>query len=452
MTIEILPDLALLEIFDFYLIGAASIEAWHTLVHVCRKWRDIVFRSPHRLNLRLSCQGRTPVRELLDIWPLLPIVVWGNDQEKYGSDNIIAALEHNDRICGINLSMGATSQQLKNVLPAMQEPFPALTSLLLGSKDETLPVIPDTFLGRYAPRLRYLNLESIPIPGLPRLLLSATDLVGLYLLKVPLSGYISPEAMTNCLSTLTRLKSLTLTFQSPRSRPVQEIRRPPLPTRTLLPALTHFTFKGVSEYFEDLVARIDIPLLYNLNITFFHQLRFDIPQLAQFISRTPKFKESDLAYLHFFSGIVRLSMSSTDGVLQLSISCRQRDWQISSIAQLCMPSSHQALIPTVKRLKIRGGRVGTYLQDDIENSQWLDIFSSFTAVKDLCLGQDIMTYIAPALQELVGERVTEVLPSLQRLSFGPKQSTPVEEAIRQFAAARRLSGHPITVSLNWPGR
>ncbi len=150
---------------------ATSIEAWHTLVHVCRKWRDVVFRSPHRLNLRLSCQGRTPVREMLDIWPLLPIVVLGTDREKYGSENIIAALEHNDRICGINLSMGVSRRQLKNILLSMQEPFPALTYLLLESKDEVLPVIPDAFLGRYAPHLQDLYLERIAIPGLPRLLL-----------------------------------------------------------------------------------------------------------------------------------------------------------------------------------------------------------------------------------------------------------------------------------------
>jgi len=42
MTIDILPDNALLEIFDFYLDGA-RIEAWITLVHVCRNWRSVVF-------------------------------------------------------------------------------------------------------------------------------------------------------------------------------------------------------------------------------------------------------------------------------------------------------------------------------------------------------------------------------------------------------------------------
>ncbi len=33
--------------------------------HVCQKWRSVVFGSPRRLNLRLLCTKRTPVREML---------------------------------------------------------------------------------------------------------------------------------------------------------------------------------------------------------------------------------------------------------------------------------------------------------------------------------------------------------------------------------------------------
>ena len=101
-----LPDVALLKITDFYTNNAydrnkrygEQIEAWHTLVHVCRKWRTVVFGSPLRLNLRLHCTARTPVTKTLDIWPLLPIIVWENDKESWDADNIVAALNHSDRI------------------------------------------------------------------------------------------------------------------------------------------------------------------------------------------------------------------------------------------------------------------------------------------------------------------------------------------------------------------
>ena len=85
--------------------------------------------------------------------------------------------------------------------------------------------------------------------------------------------------MVSCFSALTSLETLQISFDPPLSRPDRNSRRPPPLTRTLLPALTHLVFRGVSEYLEVLVARIDAPLLDKLYITFFHQLIFDTPQL-----------------------------------------------------------------------------------------------------------------------------------------------------------------------------
>ncbi|KAI0269585.1 hypothetical protein BGY98DRAFT_1101082 [Russula aff. rugulosa BPL654] len=56
-------------------------------------------------------------------------------------------------------------------------------------------------------------------------------------------------------------------------------RPPPPPTRTLLPALTQLQFGGVSEYLEDLVVRIDTPLLDHLTISLFHRFIPDTPNL-----------------------------------------------------------------------------------------------------------------------------------------------------------------------------
>jgi hypothetical protein len=104
VTIVLLPDEALLEIFFFY-IDTADMNKWCTLVHVCRKWRNIVFSSPRRLDLQLWCTPGIPVMETLDVWPPLPIVVsdrgLGDD---WDVDDVVAALEHNDRICSIDLT------------------------------------------------------------------------------------------------------------------------------------------------------------------------------------------------------------------------------------------------------------------------------------------------------------------------------------------------------------
>jgi hypothetical protein len=189
----------------------------------------------------------------------------------------------------------------------MQDPFPALTNLLLRSRSEIAQVIPNSFLGGSAPRLRELTLDNIAFSGLRKLLSSATHLVELDLWRVPHSCYISPEAMVTCLSTLTRLERLRLKFQSPQSGPDRESRRPLPLARSVLPALTYFRFKGVSGYLEDFVARIDAPMLDNLDISFFQQLIFDTPKLPQFISRTPNLKAHDEACVVFSDSGVRIA-------------------------------------------------------------------------------------------------------------------------------------------------
>ena len=481
MTIDILPDVALLKIFDIYGGDAydhdkrydEQIEAWHTLVHVCRKWRTVVFGSPLRLNLRLHCKARTPVRRTLDVWPLLPIVVWEND-EIWDVDNISAALNHSERICELRL-YNIRSSQLKKVLAAMQQPFPALTRLWILESGETVPAslsgpsfsgpsFPGisfsgasftgaSFTGATAPRLQSLALSGIPLPGIPKLLLSATHLVRLYLIRIPHFEYIQPEAIVTCLSLLTRLEKLELGFESPRCRP--DRRRLPPRTRTLLPVLTRLEFKGVGEYLEDFVARIDTPLLGYLSIAFFHQLIFDTPHLSQFISRTPELKASDYAFVQFLDQDVSVESRHSDGqgnkCIKLGISCGHIDWQLSSLAQIFNSSFPQALLLAVESLVIRSNESQMRWQDDIEGNQWLELLHSFTAVKNLYVPSKFMQGIALAAQEPVGGSVPDVLPALQNLFLGElRPSEPVQEAIGHFVTARQLSGHAISIS-PWGG-
>ena len=100
VTIKMLPDDALLYIFDFYVAQNPDIEVWHTLVHVCPQWRILVFMSPHCLNLWIECMGDTSVVNLLDICLALPIIISGN-YNPMTFDNIKAILEHHDHVCQI---------------------------------------------------------------------------------------------------------------------------------------------------------------------------------------------------------------------------------------------------------------------------------------------------------------------------------------------------------------
>jgi len=454
IRIDVLPDDVLLEIFDFYMnmiplfAGKTEIEAWQSLVHVCRRWRSLVFGSPLRLNLQLVCTSKTPARYTLDVWPALPLLIKGIITLSSGVDNIIVALGQINRVCQVLLS-GLAHRQFEKALAAMQVPFPELTQLLLISGGETPPVVPNSFLGGSAPHLRSFHLTGIPFQGLPKLLLSATHLVYLFLENIPHSGYISPEAMAAPLSVLSSLKSLSLRFQSPQSRPDWEIRRPPPSKRSVIPALQLFRFKGVIEYLEDLVTFIDAPRLRYLNITFFNQIDFDGPRLAQFISRTRTLKKREEAHVRFYDGTARVELSPTGRPrgFEIDISCKEPDWQLSSVAQVC--NSCLPPLSMIEDLYInhRYSRL-VWKNDAIENTLWLELLHAFPAVKNLYLSKDFAPGIAAALEEIVG---TEVLPSLQNIFVeGLEPSGPFQENIGQFVVTRELSGHSITISV-WDG-
>jgi len=331
----------------------------------------------------------------------------------------------------------------------MRKPFASLTGLRLCGDyrgGETAPVDPDLFLGGSAPSQRVLQLQQmIPSLGLPKLLLSSSHLTDLLLF---VSGYVSPEAMMTNISALTRLKTLSLEFDGPRSSP--DLTSPPPPARTLLLALISLNFKGESGYLEHLLAGIDAPLLDNLYITFFPQLSFHTPQLTEFINRTPRLKLHDDAAITFYKWTVLVTLPRfLDGGFRLQILCDTANWHFSSKVQICTSSISQAIGPIVKRLYILDDRRGRANRDNFENGQWLDLLRPFGHVKELYLCREFTYYLAPALQELVGERAREVLPGLQKLFLELGLSQIVQDVIGQFIAARQLSGHPIAVSPQW---
>ena len=421
-------------------------EWWQSLVHVCRRWRSLVFGSPRRLHLRLCCTNTTPVLDTLDVWPPFPFVILGSTRLTEDVNNVVAALERRDRVDEIHL------YQVEKVLPAMQEPFPELTFLQLESYDKSVPVVPDSLLGGSAPlggsaqSLRYLVLNGIPFPGLPKLLLSTTNLVVLDLSNIPHSGYISPDTLVTALSTLISLGSLSLHFQSPRSYLDQANRHLHPLTRTVLPALTRFFFKGVHEYLDDLVAGIDAPQLINLELAFFNDIVFDAPQLIQFINRTPTLSAVDKTHVAIGHdrGIVNsLSQTSRYKVVVL---CSELDWQLSSLEQVC--TSCLPPLSTTEDLYIyQDPYLQAHWKDNTENLLWPELLHPFTTVKNLYLSKEFMRRIMPALQDLDGGRTTEVLPTLQNIFLEEVEpGGRVQEDIGRFVAARQLSGHTITVS------
>lgn len=455
MTIDKLDDDSLLYIF--YLYVDKSYRAWYTLVHVCQRWRTLVFGSSRYLNLQLLCTENIQAKKMLDIWPALPIAIRYYGPPGSGVDKIFAALEHSNRLHSITLCGLDPSSELEKVVAMMQVSFPVLTDLSLGLAsngdkiDETPLAVPDSFLGGSVPScLRNLSLDRISFPGLPKLLLSAAHLRSLQLWRIPPSAYISPEAMVTCLSALTGLKSFTLRLELPQTHSDQESRHSPPPTCTVLPSLTYLHFQGVSKYAEDLLARINPPLLDYVHIALPNQPIFDTPHLFQFIARVPKLRspnEARIAFDCYSVDITRPSLTRErirEG-LRLSVLCESLADQLSCLPQVCSRSLPAIVAVEDLYICMRFPFPRYRRRNNTEVNQWLAILRLFTSVKSLYLSAKLTPRIAAALRKTVG--VTSVLPALQNIflqEYPP--SGPVRDVIGQFVSARRLSRHRIAIS------
>jgi hypothetical protein len=172
----------------------------------------------------------------------------------------------------------------------------------------------------------------------------------------------------------------------------------------------------------------------------------------QFINRIPMLRPLEKAHITLWNEAAYvnfLSPTSGHGDLNVEIICSGLNWQVSSVEQVCT-----SCLPPLSMSEdhYMYERPGWRLEwkEKIENGLWVELLHPFTAAKNLYLCEEFARRIAPALQELVESRTTEVLPSLQNIFLeGLESSGSVEEGIGHFVAARQVAGHPITVS-RWP--
>jgi hypothetical protein len=459
VTIGSLPDDVLIEVFHFCRISTDRqgwYMNWQKLVHVCQRWRFVVFGSPLGLDLQILCTNKVPARRLLNVWPPFPLhihfYIYSQDpKDNLNLDNLIAALEHPDRVCGIDIT-SPPDYLWDPILTVMQEPFPALTHLSFSR----LLHLPGTFLNGSAPRLKYLHFSGVSFPSLPRLLLSATDLTTLNLSEIPNGGYIPPEAMATCLSTLKRLEYLTIVFQSstPHLQPTNRCLAPP--TRSVLPVLIRFHFQGVSEYLEVLAGRIDAPRLEYFQILFFNQLVIDVPQIIRFLTHLEWVGKpsSQLSFnLTRCACMLLYTHSSQSGpTVRWSVICQGLDFQVCSAIQICrqiIPLSSGMEVLEIKRQNMWYKGVSAGIRpDDIDPTLWRHLFRSFPSVRRLTISAELEPFIAAALRRLTasGSSAPDVFPLLESLSIDeltPDKAT--KEGIESFVTARQHSGHPVTV-------
>jgi hypothetical protein len=399
----------------------------------------------------------------LDIWPALPIRVVIDAKFQDDADgNIIDALEARDRIVEIRL-WGLTQSKLKKCLGMMQQLFPVLTSLTLITEHGEVTcahVNTDTFLGGLGGsilRLKRLFLDGIQFSALSTLLSSASELVDLNLVNFPVTGrgHISPEAMTICLSSLTRLRSLSIHFGR---RPDFTYPQHPPPSSlapTVLPTLADLSLGGPHEYLEDLLTRIDTPLLEQGQLSFHNVPNFDHPQISQFIHRTGMFNFPSKLEVYIRKGVsVKLS-SSIGPEKGFDLGFTGSDLSLYTEVELTehFCTRYPPLLSHIQHLQLGGDEV-EYRHYPL-NAPWLELLQPFTAVKTLHLsGTFIMPRVSLTLGVLEEEEATEVLPALRTLvlEWAGKEVSEAAGLVKPFIVARKHSERPVVLKRDsWDG-
>jgi hypothetical protein len=250
--------------------------------------------------------------------------------------------------------------------------------------------------------------------------------------------------MVTFLLALPSLKSLTISFASPESRPLQ-MSFPPL-TRVVLPSLTDFRFDGASEYLVDFIAQIDTPLLDQLYIRLFSDLVFDIPRLYNFLDRGDGRKPFIRAGVTLRSWQVVASLESLS-TFKMDIGCEVSDWPLESMTRLC-----DQLIPLLSQ--VESLEIGIEfqhedeLQEIVDDPDWLELLNPFVSVKSLYIVDRLAGLVlSSVLKYITGERVTEVLPALQNLFIRDlsQQEEFVENTLTSFVSVRQLYDRPIVI-------
>ncbi|KAH9177293.1 hypothetical protein EDB89DRAFT_1935777 [Lactarius sanguifluus] len=306
----------------------------------------------------------------------------------------------------------------------MEVPFPLLTHLkLTGNKDRDTPYLSKRFLGGSAPCLQHLSLVDVGLLDLPKLILSARDLVSLRLDNIPPWGHTLPEEIVGGLVGLTRLRTLSIRFPIPYKRWGSPMDPSPQ-SCAVLPALTKFEFQGGSNYLDELTAQIDTPRVEDVRIEY-SDLDVQAPQFPEFIKRS-QFKRARVGFSDFYIILDRPQGECHQAHHSLSISDPEfEEFDMARVLGQLVP-----MLSNVVHLSV----LGPYGVDDM-----LPLLRLFPAVEVMDVPGKAAGYIASALEDITEDMVAEVLPALQLLLLGD------DTKLEGFLSLRRLSGRPVTI-------
>jgi hypothetical protein len=437
-----LDDDSLLQIFNSFRLedeGSWNLRfTWRKLAHVCRRWRHLIFDLSSHLDMCLPLTHDSPSISTLGYLPPLLLVIDYSDTTRTmaqkDEDNLQLGLKQHSRVRRVVFQ--APSSSLHMWLAQMNQRFPKLRdlSLLSTTTEEMSLVLPETF---QAPDLRCLSLHGIGLSKELSLLSSTIALSTLTLTHIRDTCYFSPGHLVTQLQGLPHLEELSIGFAISQSSE-EELIPAPIPSVTL-PTLRRFAFRGEDVYLDNLVARINTPLLERLSLTFFLALDFTLVNLTEFIHRTEGFG-CLFARITFDKDGASLDTGYYEqqgiGKLSLHVNCESLDWQIDSATQVCRALG--TVLSAVEQLTLDLDMDG--MRSDWENALdsmlWHELLLPFTGVKKLHVGSSLTLELSKALESIPKWFVLELLPELQELDV----QLQIDDAKKMFSAFLNTRG------------
>jgi hypothetical protein len=114
-----LDDDSLLQVFSYYRLEEDNWNLqlkWRKLVHVCQRWRCLIFDSSSILDMCLRVTNKSPSLDTLCHLPSLPLVIdyshgtWvGRARKRKYEDNIHLGLQRHGRVCRVALRAPSSS-------------------------------------------------------------------------------------------------------------------------------------------------------------------------------------------------------------------------------------------------------------------------------------------------------------------------------------------------------
>jgi len=366
-------------------------------------------------------------------------------------EGLIYALQQCERVRRIRLMKPVPI--LERLIVNLDGEFPILEYLFIQHQRYRRPItwhnrnlnLPETFR---APHLRHLVLQNFTIPIGSPLFTTMGNLVTLSLSLIPPSAYSHPNALLQRLSLMPQLETVGILFNShfPSGDIQRQLLRTPIMMRVTLPSVRWFAFQGASAYLEALLPRITIPLLERLQVKFFNQLTYSIPNLQEFMSAAGNLRLST-ATLSFAMDYIIVVVYPHEGAktftLEMSLGARRLDWQVACSAQVF--HTLRTRFSTLEHLTLEYYRhfISSEWNDEADRTQWRELLGSFGNLKTLRVDSALVGQLSRSLQPSEGESPTELLPELQELSYSGGRS--LRDAFTPFVDACRKTGRHMAV-------